>query len=177
MEKEIQDNLNEGIEMEDPMVLMQKEIEYLREQNKELRNQNKELMELAKRGYNLEAELKAKNDIIAEMKSLLAVERNKSTEALQAVNALTNTNNEVLKLVQSNIKTLCVSQRMKSSSGENNPTFKTGLKTEDLARDYIKSNYKLTSDIVQKYDKQFGITYNGLRLRLKRAGIWKVNIK
>lgn len=61
--------------------------------------------------------------------------------------------------------------RATKNKGTKNPNYKSEINTDELIKEYIDNGYKLTSDMVSKYN----ITYQGIRLRLVERGIWKAN--
>lgn len=66
-----------------------------------------------------------------------------------------------------------IKKSKKGITGEGAMAFNHAVDTEELIQDYIKNNYKLTDNIVKKYNTYTKITRNGLRYRLVQAGVWK----
>lgn len=71
-------------------------------------------------------------------------------------------------LVEENIKSIAASKVMKRQAD-------VDLSERDaaLTRQYINDGYKLTNDTLEKFE----LTYQGARLRLIEAGVWRVNKK
>lgn len=81
------------------------------------------------------------------------------------VKELRTLNKEVLELFHNNIKSIGLSERMKQK-GPGNPRYKPEVETGMVIEDYIKNDYHITTEMTRKY----GMSYQGLRLRLKAAG-------
>ena len=76
----------------------------------------------------------------------------------------------MLELFNSNIKSAKLSADMKKT-GPGNPRYKTDVKTGEVEIAYIQNDFHITTDMIKK----FGMSYQGLRLRLIKAGVWKEN--
>lgn len=85
---------------------------------------------------------------------------------------------DIIDLVKSNIKPIIRSEFLRSEynkgreirSGENAPRFRKDVKTDDIIRDYL--NKVPVKEIAKKYN----MGANGIRTRLKKAGVWQGRI-
>ena len=89
---------------------------------------------------------------------------------------------ELLEVIERNVKSLAVSEYMKSNkfkekskrTGEMSNRFNHAVSNDELIRLYEANGYKLTKDIVDYFNaKGANITYYGLRKRLITIGVWK----
>lgn len=89
---------------------------------------------------------------------------------------------ELLELLERNVKSLAVSEYMRSNkfkekskrTGEMSNRFNHAVGNDELIRLYEANGYKLTNDIVDYFNaKGANITYYGLRKRLIAIGVWK----
>lgn len=90
--------------------------------------------------------------------------------------------NELLELLERNVKSLAVSEYMRSNkfkekskrTGEMSNRFNHAVGNDELIRLYEANGYKLTNDIVDYFNaKGANMTYYGLRKRLITIGVWK----
>lgn len=83
----------------------------------------------------------------------------------------------VLKEIESNAKLIAGSkgnrEKQRNAVGANSNRFIQELDTEELIRVYRENNNSIPKDIKELYHRKYGITYNGLRERLIKAGVWK----
>lgn len=86
------------------------------------------------------------------------------------IKELRSKNEEVLELFKDNVKSVALSKNMKQK-GPGNPRYKTDVKTGEVEIDYILSGFQITTAMIKKYK----MSYQGLRLRLIKAGVWKEN--
>ena len=89
---------------------------------------------------------------------------------------LRKANETVLKILYDNMSSIGLAIKMKQKGTENSRYIK-GLRTADIIQDYIKNDYHITAEMKEKYKKEYGVTYNGIRNRLIQADIWKDNRK
>ena len=89
---------------------------------------------------------------------------------------LRKANETVLKILYDNMSSIGLAIKMKQKGTENSRYIK-GLRTADIIQDYIKNGYHITAEMKEKYKKEYGVTYNGIRNRLIQADIWKDNRK
>lgn len=121
-----------------------------------------------------ETELETELDLVRQERDKLIQELSKrDTERI--IKEFNGLSSRLLELVENNIKSLSLSERLKDKTGLGSPTLIKDLDTNTLVKDYIKAGYKLTDDLVNRYNEKYNITYHGLRLRLINAGIWKAN--
>lgn len=95
-------------------------------------------------------------------------------ELREEVVALKKINQEMLTLLYDKIYLEKPKETVKRE-GEHNPRFIKEVKTNDLVRDYIENGYHITKAMRKHYKDTYGITYNCVRERLIKAGIWKDN--
>ena len=86
------------------------------------------------------------------------------------IKELRSKNEEVLELFKDNVKSVALSKNMKQK-GPGNPRYKKDVKTGEVEIDYIQNNFQITTAMIKKYK----MSYQGLRLRLIKAGVWKEN--
>jgi len=84
------------------------------------------------------------------------------------VKELHTLNKEVLQLFNNNVKAIRMSEGMKEK-GPGNPRYRPDVKNGQVIEDYINNEHHITNSMIEKY----GMTYQGLRLRLKSAGVLK----
>lgn len=85
---------------------------------------------------------------------------------------------DIINLVKSNIKPIIRSEYLRSEynkgreirNGESAPRFRKDVKTDDIIRDYL--NKVPIKEIAKKYN----MSANGIRTRLKKAGVWRGRI-
>lgn len=76
-----------------------------------------------------------------------------------------------ISLIETHSKSIATSKNMKSGIGRGNRI--EGLDTEDIIKDYISNGMKITKEMREKYNREYGITYHGMMERLKKAGVWR----
>ena len=85
--------------------------------------------------------------------------------------------NKVLNTIEDNAKLIAGSKgnraKQKNATGCNSNRYIQELDTEKLIKEYQDNNFSITKEIKAYYHRQYGITYNGLRERLIKAGAWK----
>jgi len=85
--------------------------------------------------------------------------------------------NKVLNTIEENAKLIAGSKgnraKQANAVGVNSNRYIQGLDTEKLISIYKDNNYTLTKEVKELYHRKYGITYNGLRERLIKAGVWK----
>ncbi len=140
--------------------------------------------------------LSNKIDLIYRKSIVLAKNDGVLNEKINNLENLLNNNNvlsagnsridELLDVLDRNVKSLAVSEYMKSDkfkenskrTGEMSNRFNHKVDSDELIRLYEANEYKLTNDIVDYFNaKGANITYNGLRKRLITIGVWKGNQK
>ena len=84
------------------------------------------------------------------------------------IKELRTLNEKVLQLFNTNMRAIQLSDGMKKK-GTGNPRYKPEVKTGMVIEDYINNEHHITNAMIEKY----GMTYQGLRLRLKSAGVLK----
>lgn len=93
-------------------------------------------------------------------------------DRLDTIKEFNSLSSEMLNLVKDNVKSIAASVKMKDKSSDN-IRYIEGIDTNVLAEEYKNAGYKLTDEIVSKYNGKYGVTYHGLRNRLVTAGVWK----
>jgi len=90
----------------------------------------------------------------------------------------------VLRLFEDNVKVMALREAMRTveykerdRSGRKSPRFIQEIDNEELVNRYKLAGYTLNKDLVEDYNKKYGITYNGLMERLKTLGAWKYKNK
>ena len=83
----------------------------------------------------------------------------------------------VLKEIEANANLIASSkgnrEKQRTATGSNSNRFIQELDTEQLIRVYKDNNFSIPKDVYGEYHRKYGITYNGLRERLIKAGVWK----
>lgn len=82
-------------------------------------------------------------------------------------------NMKVLNIMNENANVIKLSQKM-SRKGDGHPCYRTDLDTAKVVKDYLANGSRITKEMLAEYNKDVNhpITYNGLRARLKNAGVW-----
>jgi hypothetical protein len=83
----------------------------------------------------------------------------------------------VLKEIEANAKLIASSkgnrEKQRNAVGANSNRYIQELDTEELIQVYKDNNFSIPKEVYGKYHRKYGITYNGLRERLIKAGVWK----
>lgn len=107
------------------------------------------------------------NTLIGRYKQLLSKEEqlNKQIETLD----------ETIKILQKNTKLIAgsVGARKRMVANTQPVALKTNIKDDELIEVYKNNGYKITEEMLKYFNKKEKITYDGLRKRLQRLGIWK----
>ena len=84
---------------------------------------------------------------------------------------------ESLDTISKNAKLIAASEgnreKTKKAVGNNSNRFIQELDTEKLIEVYKGNNYSIPKEVKEFYFRNYGITYNGLRERLIKAGVWR----
>lgn len=115
--------------------------------------------------------LKSKvNDLLKE------VERLREEQEIR-VDKIVNSLNNTLNLIDENAKLIAGSkgnrEKQKRAKGSESNRFIQELDTEKLIEVYKSNNYSIPKEVKEFYFRNYDITYNGLRERLIKAGVWK----
>lgn len=101
----------------------------------------------------------------------------KNVELMSSYKELMVTLNKTLETIDENAKLIASSkgnrEKQRSATGSNSNRFIQELDTEELIKIYRENNNSIPKDIKDMYNRKYGITYNGLRERLIKAGVWK----
>lgn len=122
----------------------------------------------------LEEKLKESEELVNKYKGLLkaTMDEVKRLEEQIQNKEIVERASSMLDLVEEHTKALALARNMKEQKdirGEASHRFNQSVKTSDLVNDYISSGYKVTDELVVKYN----MTRPGLIQRLKSVGIYK----
>lgn len=100
----------------------------------------------------------------------------KVLELEEKINALEKKYQELLELMYEKLYLQAEKEQAKepvNRDGKNNPRYIAALKTSELIADYVKNNYHITRKMRAYYKETYNISYNGMRNRLIKEGIWR----
>ena len=106
------------------------------------------------------------NELARENKDLLKIIKDQPSD--QLINRCC----QLLDLIEANVKVLATSIKIRDQrgkSGQESNSFKAWVNTDELINDYKNSGYRITDAMVKKY----GMTIQGMRDRLIKAGEYK----
>lgn len=102
--------------------------------------------------------------------TITTLEPNERSELLELLKS-------AISLIQGDAETTAKSmgsqERKKKAQGKGNPNYNTAVDTEKLIEEYEVNGCHLTKEICERYKADYGITMQGLRNRLMKAGKWK----
>lgn len=97
-------------------------------------------------------------------------------EGYDSWNELKDGINRQIQLVEDHKKLIAASagnrEKQKHATGSNSNRFIQELDTEELIKVYRDNGYCIPKEVKNLYKRKYGITYNGLRERLIKAGVW-----
>lgn len=97
-------------------------------------------------------------------------------ENLAGMNELIDTLKQTLETIEENSKLIASSkgnrEKQKKAIGEYSNRYIQEIDTEELIRIYKENDYSIPKYVKDEYKRKYGITYNGLRERLIKAGVW-----
>lgn len=137
---------------------------------KEVSNMSEEVEKavLEARLHEKEEQITLLKGQIEDLKKQLELEQNGNRNLIKD---LYERNNKVLNLFIKNVKAAAFSHRIKSTNLPS-PALIDGLNTQDIIADYQANGNSIPKSMVEKYNKAYGISYSGLRMRLVKAGAW-----
>lgn len=95
---------------------------------------------------------------------------------LAGMSELIDTLQQTLETIEENSKLIASSkgnrEKQKKAIGENSNRYIQEIDTDELIRVYRENNYSIPKYVKDNYHRKYGITYNGLRERLIKAGVW-----
>jgi hypothetical protein len=101
----------------------------------------------------------------------------KNVELMGSYRELMGTLNKALETIDENAKLIASSkgnrEKQRNATGSNSNRYIQELDTEELIRVYKDNNFSIPKEVYDVYHRKYGITYNGLRERLIKAGVWK----
>lgn len=96
--------------------------------------------------------------------------------SLGEIKELVDTLERVLETINKNAKLIAASEgnreKQKHAVGTKSNRYIQELDTEELIKVYRKNGNSIPKYVKEEYARKYGITYNGLRERLIKAGVW-----
>lgn len=96
--------------------------------------------------------------------------------SLGDIKELVDTLERVLETINKNAKLIAASEgnreKQKHAVGTKSNRYIQELDTEELIKVYRKNGNSIPKYVKEEYARKYGITYNGLRERLIKAGVW-----
>ena len=102
--------------------------------------------------------------------------REEIQELKEEIKALKKINQDMLTILYDRVHMVKLKEPARKD-GEHNPRYVKEVKTKDLVKEYIENGYHITKAMRKHYKDTYGITYNCIRERLIKEGIWKDNRK
>lgn len=100
-----------------------------------------------------------------------------NAKLIDRVDNIVSSLDNVLREIEDNAKLIAGSKgnrrKQANAVGNKSNRFIQELDTEELIKIYKGNNYSIPKDVKEYYNRQYGITYNGLRERLIKAGVWR----
>lgn len=112
-------------------------------------------------------------DSTVELRQMISNLEQRVDELVLTNKRLIDTNTRLLDILNDNMGAIKL-QRQMQHKGKEHPCYRHDLSTEEVVKDYMHNGSKITQQMLSKYnkDKEHKITYNGLRVRLQKAGVW-----
>ena len=96
--------------------------------------------------------------------------------SLGDIKELVDTLERVLEIIDKNAKLIAASEgnreKQKHAVGTKSNRYIQELDTEELIKVYRENGNSIPKYVKEEYARKYGITYNGLRERLIKAGVW-----
>lgn len=135
---------------------------------------------VAKDIEKLETEKQELKEEIAKLRSenniLKGIKEKQDKEVSARWKELADRIREQISLIDDNKNLIAASagnrEKQKHATGSESNRFIQELDTEELIRVYRENGYSIPKEVKEFYKRKYNITYNGLRERLIKAGVW-----
>ena len=145
-------------------------LSYEKDFEETIRKSNEALSKNIEDSIRKDEELRKLKDQLKEIQNkvdTLLIENGRLKEQIRGVNVIDYISEKAEHLARS--EAFMIRQTRQHPKGDKHVKYRQDVKIDDLVADYQSEGYKLTYKIIQKY----GMTYQGLKVRLVEAGVWR----